>query len=437
MTEPSTTKEVDDLYLQMSPWGDFFVWTSRHVQWLRRRHRIFGRLLSQTGIRSSSSVTSAKTTLAAIPSVRLPLCLSLEETSLILYQRIAKGLDIVRPLTDLQPPLVSDLVLYDEALATHFEEMTEVYKAQKRQRMLSYYGEMLAGQRKRRTRRSGQHPSNTEPVDKEETQNDTQVDEFGVRISKKRLKKLLRRRKRRRTQLEDHSIDYMDDESSESAFDSPEQQDEEEAVKGENSLLGTRQPTLDELITDSYASGSQSSIEQLHAYVPIHRPRPTPREWRRHGEHQQVDVPEHLHAEGLPAIVRWLIALSSKARTGAACSSDSAAPEVDEEKVILKCRVFADLWSRGFCVTGSAMKMGGDFLLYPGDPLFYHASHIVCVATATSQLKLAQLSTSLRIANSVRKVLLLATSPLEAEEQPIMYTSLYWTGSNSHINPIL
>uniref|UniRef100_A0A0X3P3U3 TSEN34 N-terminal domain-containing protein n=1 Tax=Schistocephalus solidus TaxID=70667 RepID=A0A0X3P3U3_SCHSO len=180
MSEPYASEEVDDLYLQMSPWGDFFVWTSRHVQWLRRQHRIFGRLLSQKGILSSSSVTPAKTTLAAIPSVRLPLCLSLEETSLLLYQRIAKGLDIVTPLTDLQPPLVSDLFLYDEALATHFEEVAEVYQAQKRQKMLSYYGEMLAGKRKRRTRHAGRNLSKTEAVDKEEEkEGDIQVDEFG------------------------------------------------------------------------------------------------------------------------------------------------------------------------------------------------------------------------------------------------------------------
>ncbi|VDM05872.1 unnamed protein product [Schistocephalus solidus] len=288
--------------------------------------------------------------------------------------------------------------------------------------MLSYYGEMLAGKRKRRTRHAGRHLSNTEAVDKEEEkEGDIQ----------KRLKKLLRRRKRRRTHLEDHAVDYMDDESSEGTLESPDQQQDEPVLKKEGSPIAARQPTLDELITESYAGGTQPSTEQLHASVPIHRPRPTPREWRRHGEHQQLDVPAHLHTEGLPAIVRWLITLSSKARTSAANSSDSVVPQVDEEKTLLKCRVFMDLWSKGFCVTGSAMKMGGHFLLYPGDPLFYHASHIVCVAPATSQLKLAQLSTSLRIANSVRKVLLLATSSVEKEDeeqqQPIVYTSLYWT----------
>ncbi|VDN15837.1 unnamed protein product [Dibothriocephalus latus] len=102
------------------------------------------------------------------------------QTSLLLYQRIAKGLDIVTPLTDLQPPLVSTLVLYDEALATHFEEMTEVHQAQKRQRMLSYYGEMLAGQRKRQIRRAGQHSSNTQTVDKE---GDVPVDEFVMQVA--------------------------------------------------------------------------------------------------------------------------------------------------------------------------------------------------------------------------------------------------------------
>ncbi|XP_017068223.1 tRNA-splicing endonuclease subunit Sen34 [Drosophila eugracilis] len=44
----------------------------------------------------------------------------------------------------------------------------------------------------------------------------------------------------------------------------------------------------------------------------------------------------------------------------------------------LKYRIFKDLWKRGKYVT-SGDAFGADFLVYPGDPLIYHASHIVII----------------------------------------------------------
>lgn len=40
------------------------------------------------------------------------------------------------------------------------------------------------------------------------------------------------------------------------------------------------------------------------------------------------------------------------------------------------CQVFADLWRQNYTLTAGD-TFGGDFLCYPGDPLHYHASHIV------------------------------------------------------------
>ncbi|GAB0097144.1 tRNA-splicing endonuclease subunit Sen34 [Sergentomyia squamirostris] len=44
----------------------------------------------------------------------------------------------------------------------------------------------------------------------------------------------------------------------------------------------------------------------------------------------------------------------------------------------LKYRIFADLYDRGYFLT-SGSTFGGDFLLYPGDPILFHASHVVHV----------------------------------------------------------
>lgn len=50
--------------------------------------------------------------------------------------------------------------------------------------------------------------------------------------------------------------------------------------------------------------------------------------------------------------------------------------EVDE----LKYRIFRDLWSKGYYVT-MGNSFGGDFLIYKGDPIQVHASHVVHVLT--------------------------------------------------------
>jgi len=51
-------------------------------------------------------------------------------------------------------------------------------------------------------------------------------------------------------------------------------------------------------------------------------------------------------------------------------------PSNQEERA--KCAVFADLWHKGYYM-GNGLRFGGDWLVYPGDPLRYH-SHFVATA---------------------------------------------------------
>ncbi len=65
------------------------------------------------------------------------------------------------------------------------------------------------------------------------------------------------------------------------------------------------------------------------------------------------------------------------------CRPDDSGLEVDfkfptASSDRLKCAVFGALWERGYYVT-SGLKFGGDYLVYLGDPIKYHASYIaVC-----------------------------------------------------------
>jgi len=76
-----------------------------------------------------------------------------------------------------------------------------------------------------------------------------------------------------------------------------------------------------------------------------------------------------------------------------------------------KCRLlaFRSLWKQGYYV-GEGSKFGGDYLVYLGDPVRYHAKYIVlCVGEDNSKFIRAQDKVSKsRLGNQVRKTVLVA-----------------------------
>ncbi|XP_008313723.1 tRNA-splicing endonuclease subunit Sen34 [Cynoglossus semilaevis] len=87
-------------------------------------------------------------------------------------------------------------------------------------------------------------------------------------------------------------------------------------------------------------------------------------------------------------------------------------------------RVFRDLKGRGFYLT-SAGKFGGDFLVYPGDPLRFHAHFIaVCLDLEESMCLLDVLAVA-RLGSNVKKTVLLCSS---VKDGTVVYTSLQWSG---------
>uniref|UniRef100_A0A3Q4H3X8 tRNA-splicing endonuclease subunit Sen34 n=1 Tax=Neolamprologus brichardi TaxID=32507 RepID=A0A3Q4H3X8_NEOBR len=102
-----------------------------------------------------------------------------------------------------------------------------------------------------------------------------------------------------------------------------------------------------------------------------------------------------------------------------ACGPTGAEPRCDA-----RYQVFRDLRGRGFYLT-SAGKFGGDFLVYPGDPLRFHAHFIaVCVSLDESVCLLDVLAVA-RLGSNVKKTVLLC-SP--GPDPGVCYTSLQWSG---------
>ncbi|XP_051255028.1 tRNA-splicing endonuclease subunit Sen34 [Dicentrarchus labrax] len=96
----------------------------------------------------------------------------------------------------------------------------------------------------------------------------------------------------------------------------------------------------------------------------------------------------------------------------------------DEPCCIARYQVFRDLRGRGFYLT-SAGKFGGDFLVYPGDPLRFHAHFIAVCWSLEDSVCLLDLLAIARLGSNVKKTVLLC-SP--AADGGVLYTSLQWSG---------
>ncbi|GAA5878694.1 hypothetical protein JCM1840_000203 [Sporobolomyces johnsonii] len=89
-----------------------------------------------------------------------------------------------------------------------------------------------------------------------------------------------------------------------------------------------------------------------------------------------------------------------------------------------RCRVFEDLWRKGYYM-GGGLRFGGDFLVYPGDPLRYHSHFTLTVlSTPLTALMPLDLVAYGRLATAVKKAHLLAS--YDDEKRAAEYLSLEW-----------
>ncbi|XP_012883248.1 PREDICTED: tRNA-splicing endonuclease subunit Sen34 [Dipodomys ordii] len=88
----------------------------------------------------------------------------------------------------------------------------------------------------------------------------------------------------------------------------------------------------------------------------------------------------------------------------------------------LRYSIYKDLWEHGFFLSGAG-KFGGDFLVYPGDPLRFHAHYIAQCWAAEDPIPLQDLVSAGRLGTSVRKTLLLCSPQPDGK---VVYTSLQW-----------
>uniref|UniRef100_A0A3Q3R5V9 tRNA-splicing endonuclease subunit Sen34 n=1 Tax=Monopterus albus TaxID=43700 RepID=A0A3Q3R5V9_MONAL len=90
----------------------------------------------------------------------------------------------------------------------------------------------------------------------------------------------------------------------------------------------------------------------------------------------------------------------------------------------VRYQVFRDLRGRGFYLT-SAGKFGGDFLVYPGDPLRFHAHFIAVCLSLDQSVCLLDILAMARLGSGVKKTVLLCSPGTDGG---VVYTSLQWSG---------
>ncbi|XP_060802456.1 tRNA-splicing endonuclease subunit Sen34 isoform X2 [Amyelois transitella] len=109
-------------------------------------------------------------------------------------------------------------------------------------------------------------------------------------------------------------------------------------------------------------------------------------------------------------------------------SKDILLPSIETPKGSLKYTVFRDLWEKGHHITDGA-KFGSDYLVYPGDPVKFHAMYMVrCISDEAKLFQPSNLVSYGRLSVAVNK---LAVFAFRNSFGKIEYQTLQWHDSAS------
>uniref|UniRef100_A0A1E1W6P0 tRNA-splicing endonuclease subunit Sen34 n=1 Tax=Pectinophora gossypiella TaxID=13191 RepID=A0A1E1W6P0_PECGO len=88
--------------------------------------------------------------------------------------------------------------------------------------------------------------------------------------------------------------------------------------------------------------------------------------------------------------------------------TDVLRPSVTDKDGTIRYAIYKDLWEKGHFIT-SGSKFGSDYLVYPGDPVRFHAMYMVrCVCDQTKFFRPTQLVAFGRLSVAVNKLAVLA-----------------------------
>jgi len=99
-------------------------------------------------------------------------------------------------------------------------------------------------------------------------------------------------------------------------------------------------------------------------------------------------------------------------------------PSTPQERA--KCGVFRSLWEQGYFM-GGGIKFGGDYLVYPGDPLRYHSHFAATVLDSPlSSLRPMEVVAHGRLGTATKKGHLLCS--WDDEKKEVSFMTIEWAG---------
>lgn len=133
-----------------------------------------------------------------------------------------------------------------------------------------------------------------------------------------------------------------------------------------------------------------------------------------------------LHNKSISSIptdeLPWQVSTDCPFRVTTHCQSIESSNQIDLQKYA----VFLDLWKRNFFIT-NGHTFGGDFLIYPQDPIVCHASHVVHILK-TGQVAIRDFVTVNRLCVGVKKDCLFAYQTPDNPDE-INYQTSSWDSS--------
>ncbi|TEB36219.1 tRNA-intron endonuclease catalytic domain-like protein [Coprinellus micaceus] len=91
-----------------------------------------------------------------------------------------------------------------------------------------------------------------------------------------------------------------------------------------------------------------------------------------------------------------------------------------------RCGVFRGLWDQGYYM-GVGIRFGGEYLVYPGDPLRYHSHFVATVLESpTTMLRPMEIVAHGRLGTATKKSHLLCG--WDDEKKDVSYLSVEWAG---------
>ncbi|KAJ2602140.1 tRNA-splicing endonuclease subunit [Coemansia sp. RSA 1721] len=97
-------------------------------------------------------------------------------------------------------------------------------------------------------------------------------------------------------------------------------------------------------------------------------------------------------------------------------------PATSSEHILFS--LYKDLHKRGYYIT-RGLKFGGEYLLYPGEPMRYHSNYVVSLIDNKSTVSPRELIALGRLGTAVKKTRILCS--WDEQESKFIYVTLNWS----------